>query len=128
MACPYFYPVEARPGSPMLPLGDWWQGACRAGGTAEIDLAHCNMGYARCRCPRFPKDEGADAIRFTISRHEAGVLRIYYVIERDHHPFEQGPLEYSLSGRALLDPPASATLARQAEAYAESYLRRKKES
>ena len=27
MACPYFYPSEARPGSPMLPLGDWWQGA-----------------------------------------------------------------------------------------------------
>jgi len=127
MACPYFYPVEARPGSPMLPLGDWWQGECRAGGETEIDLAHCNMGYARGRCPRFPQDEGADAIRFTISRHEEAVLRIYYVAERDHHPFKQGPLEFSLSHHALVDPPPEAALARQAEAYAESYLRRKKE-
>jgi hypothetical protein len=86
------------------------------------------MGYARGRCPRFPQDQGADAVRFTISRHEAVVLRIYYVAERDHHPFEQGPLEYSLTAHALVDPPAQATLARQAEAYAQSYLRRKKES
>jgi hypothetical protein len=112
----------------MLPLGDWWQGACHAGGQSEIDLAHCNMGYARGQCPRFPQDQGADAVRFTISRHEAVVLRIYYVAERDHHPFEQGPLEYSLTAHALVDPPAQATLARQAEAYAQSYLRRKKES
>ena len=111
----------------MLPLGDWWQGECRAGGETEIDLAHCNMGYARGRCPRFPQDEGADAIRFTISRHEETLLRIYYVAERDHHPFEQGPLEYSLTHHALVAPPSEAALARQAEAYAESYLRRKKE-
>src|SRR5450759_1580080 len=26
MACPYFYPVEARAGSAMLPLGEWWTG------------------------------------------------------------------------------------------------------
>ena len=58
---------------------------------------------------------------------EEAVLGIYYVAERDHHPFEQGPLVYSLSGHALLEPPARAALARQAEAYAESYLRRRKE-
>ena len=127
MACPYFYPMEARPGSPMLPLGDWWQGACHAAGETDRDLAHCNLGYARGRCSRFPCDDGADAIRFTISRHEETVLRIYYVAERDHHPFEQGPLVYSLSDHALVEPPASRTLTRQAEAYAESYLRRKKE-
>jgi hypothetical protein len=112
----------------MLPLGDWWQGTCHAGGVAEIDLTHCNMGYARGRCPRFPQKEGPDAHRFTISRHEEEVLRIYHVAERDHYPFEQGPLEYSLSSHALVAPTAQATLVRQAEAYAESYLRRKKES
>ena len=111
----------------MLPLGDWWQGECRAGGNAEIDPAHCNMGYARGHCPRFTPHDGADAIRFTISRHEETLLRIYYVAERDHHPFAQGPLEYSLTAHALVDPPPQATLSRQAEAYAESYLRRKKE-
>jgi hypothetical protein len=111
----------------MLPLGDWWQGVCHAAGQDEIDLAHCNMGYARGKCPRFPQDDGPDAIRFTISRHDDTLVRIYYVAERDHHPFEQGPFEYSLSSHALADPPAQATLARQAEAYVESYLRRKKE-
>ena len=111
----------------MLPLGDWWQGSCRGAGEGEGDAAHCNLGYARGKCPRFPEDEGADANRFTISRHEEEVLRIYYVAERGHHPFKQGPLEYSLSAHGLVTPPESATLARQAEAYAESYLRRKKE-
>ena len=111
----------------MLPLGDWWQGECRGGGEGEPDAAHCNMGYARGRCSRFLGDDGADAHRFTISRHEEAVLRIYYVAERDHHPHAQGPLEYSLTGHGLVSPPKSPTLARQVEAYAESYLRRKKE-
>src|ERR1019366_7658623 len=30
MACPYFYPVEARAGSAMLRLGDWGKGVCHA--------------------------------------------------------------------------------------------------
>jgi len=55
------------------------------------------------------------------------VVRIYYVAERNHHPFAQGALEYSLSASALVQTPASDTLARQAAAYVESYLRRKKE-
>ena len=101
MACPYFYPVEARAGSAMLPLGDWWKGLC-----------HAVPG----------------AVRFTISRHESGVIGIYYAVERDHHPFAQGRLEYSLAANAWVTPPETALLARQAEAYVESYLRRKKES
>ena len=70
---------------------------------------------------------GPDAVRFTISRHEAPRSAIYYVVERDHHPFAHGRLEYSLLAAAFLTPPESATLARQAQAYVESYLRRKKE-
>src|ERR1035441_8918052 len=96
MACPYFYPVEARAGSAMLPLGDWWKGVCHAvpgapeeaGGTGR-DTA-CNLGYARGACARFPEGPGPDAVRFTISRHESGVIGIYYAVERDHHPFAQG--------------------------------------
>jgi hypothetical protein len=134
MACPYFYPVEARAGSAMLPLGDWWKGVCHAvpgapeeaGGTG-CDTA-CNMGYARGACARFPEGPGPDAVRFTISSHESGVIGIYYAVERDHHPFAQGRLEYSPAANAWVTPPETALLARQAEAYVESYLRRKKES
>lgn len=86
----------------------------------------CHLGYGRGKCLRFPADDpGPDAIRFTISRHEADSLHLYYVLERDHHPFAHGPLEYSIATRRLVQAPANEILERQAEAYAESYLRRK---
>jgi hypothetical protein len=138
MACPYFYPVEAHAGSAMLPLGAWWSGVCHAlpgappaeagapgGGPCDT---HCNLGYARGDCPRFPDGEGPDAVRFTITGHDSTAIRICYVIERDHHPFAHGRLEYSPAAAAFLAPPETATLARQAQAYVESYLRRKEES
>jgi hypothetical protein len=134
MACPYFYPVEARAGSAMLPLGDWWTGVCHAVPGAPHPVGgngcdtNCNLGYARGECGRFPDGEGPDAVRFTVSSHESDCIRIYYVVEGDHHPYAHGQLEYSTSTFAFRTPPESATLARQAEAYVESYLRRKKES
>jgi hypothetical protein len=67
-------------------------------------------------------------VRFTISGDDGLSLRIYYVVERDHHPFSHGPLEYSLDRRVFADPPLGETLIRQAHAYIESYLRRKMEA
>ena len=134
MACPYFYPVEARGGSPMLPLGDWWKGSCHAAPEAPVEASVarcdgcCNLGYARGVCDRFPESAGPDAVRFTISSHEDAAIRIYYVIERDHHPYAQGRLEYLTAAGAFAAPPETALLARQAQAYVESYLRRRKES
>jgi hypothetical protein len=138
MACPYFYPVEAREGSALLPLGDWWEGFCHAmpdAPNAEIGAPRnrfcdtaCNLGYARGECARFPAGDGPDAVRFTVSSHRDAVIGICYVVERDHHPFADGRLEYSTTAAAFAIPPATATLARQAQAYVESYLRRKKES
>ena len=120
MACPYFYPTQARGGSPMLPLGDSWAGVCRACSEEPFqpDSAAlkqwCNLGYARGECPRFPDIDGGDAVRFTITGCEAGgEVGIYYVVERDHHPFAHGA-----------GYPEDATLRRQAEAYVESYRRR----
>lgn len=88
----------------------------------------CNLGYARGVCDRFPHAEGQgpDAVRFTISEDSESLVRLYYVIERDHHPFAHGPLDYSTAQQALdAGSSASPSLARQAEAYAGSYLRRK---
>ena len=127
--------ADLGPPSAILPLGDAWSGTCRARtgppqSPGEEQLRHlCNFGYARGRCDRFPlQDAGSDAVRFTIAGDDGSSLRIYYVEERDHHPFAHGPLEYLLAGRGFLDKPKSEILARQAEAYAESYLRRKHEA
>ena len=77
--------------------------------------------------PGFPKatDRTRSASPFPATKTTA--IGIYYVVERDHHPFAHGRLEYSLTAAAFVTPPESATLARQAQAYVESYLRRKKE-
>jgi len=142
VACPYFYPLEWEGGrtpqtssgtsahlDAMLPLGGRWRGMCRADAAraAEPDdgvRKTCNLGYARGVCARFPAGDGPDAVRFTVTRDEGDRLLLYYVIERDHHPFAHGPLEYVRATGALASP-AGDTLARQAQAYAESYLRRK---
>jgi hypothetical protein len=142
VACPYFYPLEPEGGwtppslstpsarqDAMLPLGGRWRGVCRAEPAAATEPEEsmcpvCNLGYARGVCERFPAGDGPDAVRFTVTRDAGGRLGIYYVMERDHHPFAHGPLEYLLGGNTIL-PSTGETLARQAQAYAESYRRRK---
>jgi hypothetical protein len=136
MACPYFDPVQPRTSLPesqtsMLPLGDLWVGICtatpehRAPGDADLK-PFCNLGYARGACTLFPAADGPDAVRFTISSDEGRTIRIYYVVERDHYPHAHGALVYSADLACLLDgPPPQSTLAHQACAYAQSYLRRK---
>ena len=137
MACPYFYPTERRRAanarSAMLPLGDVWSGRCEAdGGAAPPEAALqplCFLGYARGTCPRFPATHrGADAIRFAITRDDGVCLSVSYVMERDHHPLSHGCLEYSLPAGHFADPPSPGVFERQAEAYVESYLGRKKEA
>jgi hypothetical protein len=49
-------------------------------------------------------------------------------LERDHHPFAHGPLEYSLEAGGFGQVPFGDTVTRQAEAYVESYRSRKREA
>ena len=132
MSCPYFDPIAPQvpgsgPESAMLPLGDMWAGLCRAARDAPWQPDHatlqpyCNLGYARGACAHFPDDDGPDAVRFTVYADDGAVIRLYHVLERDHHPFAHGPLEYPLAAA----PAADSLLARQAHAYVQSYLRRK---
>ncbi len=136
MSCPYFWPAEPRTSSSprhiMLPLGDLWSGECRAAPDQSFipddSRLHrlCNIGYARGACDRFPDTHSPDAVRFTIAQHDGTRVHLYFVIERDHHPFAHGPLEYCPTRQSLVaGAPADGSLARQAEAYAASYLRRK---
>jgi hypothetical protein len=119
----------------MLPLGDLWKGECRAAPERPCEPSDaelrplCNLGYARGTCCRFPaREDGPDAVRFTISGDEGSLLHLYYVIERNHHPFAHGPLKFSISGDDFSNLPAGENFGRQARAYVESYLRRKSEA
>lgn len=88
----------------------------------------CHLGYARGRCAHFPpNDAGADAVRFAIDGESAAEISLNYVLEFDHHPFSHGRLLYSLTSGAFPEGPGDTVL-RQAEAYVESYLRRRNEA
>ncbi len=136
VSCPYFYPVAPRfpanPQTAMLPLGDLWDGTCHA--AADHPCAPdeavlrpvCHLGYARSQCQRFAGDDpGPDAVRFCLSADTGALLRLSCVLERDHHPFAYTTLEYSRAAGCFGVDPPSPILRRQAEAYVESYLRRK---
>jgi hypothetical protein len=118
----------------MLPLGDAWTGFCRAvpGQLFQPDDslldAFCNLGYARGRCARFPAACGPDAARFTIVSDDGAVLRLYYVLERDHRPYAHGPLEFSVALNELTTAAEGELTGLQARAYAQSCLRRRSES
>lgn len=136
MACPYFYPIErfseqAWPKPPRLPLGDPYIGLCcvdplREYRPDEETLRElCNRGYPRNRCPRFPAGDGPEMVRFSVTGDHEGLLRIYYVTESNGSPMEHGEIEYEVQTRRFRANLAGGMLERQAQAYAESYLRRK---
>jgi hypothetical protein len=128
MSCPHFYPTESARGSALFPLGDSWTGQCHANRAEPVcpdNALACNLGYARGQCARFPDEASADAVRFTISHHDADGLLVYYVMEGNHLPVAHGPLTYAFAGGFA--PMTNKLLERQAAAYVESYLRRKRE-
>ncbi len=137
MACPYFFPVarfETSPWSvlPRLPLGDAFAGECRAPGNSlqpdETRLREvCNVGYGRYACDQFPGASAADAIRFHVAQDAGESIRLQYVFEKDCWPGDHGSLQYSVS-REFSPMPLDATLRRQAQAFLESYLRRRNET
>jgi hypothetical protein len=135
MACPYFYPVErfdekAWPKHPRLPLGDPYVGLCRADPMRErrpddaVLRDYCNLGYARGRCPQFP-GSGPDALRFSVVGDRHRLLRIFYVLEKEHATVEHGTLEYSEETREFLVGHSNRIIEQQAGAYAASYVHRK---
>jgi len=129
MACPYFFPVarfESSPWSvpPRAPLGDAFSGECRAPeNSAQPDETRtreiCNFGYGRGRCEQFPAESAADAVRFHVATDAGALIKIQYVFEKDCWPGKHG----------IIEPLAvNETLRRQADAFLESYLRRRNET
>jgi hypothetical protein len=113
-----------------MPLGDSWSGVCLAAPAGEwlpdpLTLQQfCNFGYAREKCARVPA-AGPDAVRFGISHDQNGIVRIYWVVEKDHLPFAHGPLEYSRAEAGFRTAHPDACITQQAQAYVSGYLRRK---
>ena len=128
MACPFFMPSERLDDgpwshAPRLPLGDPYRGVCfsrpaegpfEPSEGAQRDL--CNCGYARGVCDRFPGGESADAVRFSVTSCQGGCVDLVYVFERNHTPQRHGLIQFPETGTGLL--------ARQADAFVKSYLRR----
>ncbi|MEI9970944.1 MAG: hypothetical protein WDO73_02210 [Ignavibacteriota bacterium] len=135
MACPYFHAVKPRAQtdssrSAMLPLGDAWDGVCRAhpespSNPDETTLQSCcNMGYARGCCPRFPAGDGPDAARLHHRlRHRRNTPRLLRSGARPSPvvawPAGVFPLRESMDSHGAND--ATINLA---HAYVTSYLRR----
>ncbi len=79
----------------------------------------CNLGYGRHGCEQFPEASTADAVRFHVApageEEEGALIHIQYVFEKDCWPVEHGDAA-SLTNE---------TLRRQADAFVESYLKRR---
>ena len=89
--------------------------------------AKCATGagqhWLRAVFPKLP----ADAIRFHVTQDSGELIHIQYVFEKECWPGEHGSFDYSVSQKlssALVDE----TLCRQAQAFLESYLRRRSEA
>jgi hypothetical protein len=122
MACPFFIPlrpVEWTGGR--APLGAIFEGECERHGTGEARF--CNFGYARGLCAEFPDDTAADAVRFSVTGSVEGVVKLVWILEKDHAPVEHGFLEYTQSTGAFVAEPAGV-MGVQARVFVENYLRR----
>jgi hypothetical protein len=138
MACPYFQPKDRFDDKtwrkhPRLPLGDPYTGLClvdpmRGWAPDGATLRDCcNLGYARKKCSRFPDQASADAVRFSVTADENGIVRIFFVQERGHEPVEHGTLDYFTGTGEFQGSASNRLLEAQAQAYIVSYFRRKSE-
>lgn len=139
MACPFFLPGEPIDGDawltpPRLPLGDPCRGTCHAEPDRPVEppigdlRSHCNVGYARGQCGRFPAGAEADAVRFSVALHGDDTVQIIYVFEKDYGPLGFGPASYDARERRFAGLPANPILEAQAERFIDSYLRRRTKS
>jgi hypothetical protein len=122
VACPFFKPIRPMEWSVgRAPLGGTFHGECEISRGAS-DPKLCNFGYARGLCAHFPDESTADAVRFSVIGNEDGVLRVVWILEKDHAPIEHGVLEYRESSREFIEAPVGV-LSVQARIFVENYLR-----
>ena len=83
----------------------------------------CNSGYGRHGCEQFPAGSPWDAIRFHVAKDAGTLIQIQYVFEKDCWPVEHGTLDCDSAVASV--QLAGEILRRQADAFVESYLRRR---
>jgi hypothetical protein len=133
MPCPYFYPVERLDEAlwavpPRLPLLDAYRGECRAAAAPQrpaddIMRGVCNSGYGRGKCPNFPPEARADAVRFHVAE-DGETVRLQYLLEKECRPVDHGELQYSVMEQCFASAAVDGIVARQAAVFVDSYLRR----
>lgn len=109
-------------GSGRAPLGGMFDGDCEQRGTGDARL--CNFGYARGLCASFPEGTPADAVRFSVAGSSDGVVKLVWILEKDHAPLEHGVLEYRESSGQFAAAQQGA-LGIQARVFIENYLERR---
>jgi len=137
VACPFFMPIERLDDgpwthAPRMPLGDPYRGVCTAlpaepgfEPPEAVQRDPCNCGYARGRCDRFPGGDAADAMRFSVTSHLDGRVRMVYVTEKNHAPAEHGVIDFPAGDFPNTEAHVTnPLLTRQARAFLESYLRK----
>jgi hypothetical protein len=134
MACPWFYPQKRLGASAsILPLGDAWDGECRApGAEAGVNdrgtlVRCCNMGYAGASCARF-RASGPDAVRFAVVSDSGGLVSLSCITEKAYLPFGRAALAYDARAEVFTVPHPDPNIGRQAWAYVNSYISRKQNS
>lgn len=109
-------------GAGRAPLGGMFHGDCEKRGTGDARL--CNFGYARGSCASFPEAALADAVRFSAAGSSDGVVRLVWILEKDHAPVKHGFLEYREPAGEFVEKP-EGVLGAQARAFIENYLARR---
>ncbi len=136
MPCPFFMPTERSHESSWahperLPLGGAWKGVCtaREDETLTPDSQQlnefCNLGYAAA-CPYLPSRREADAVRFSVANDSKDRIKIWYTLEREHHPGQHGILEYDAAGKCWITTHPDRCLQKMAECHLESYLAKRR--
>ena len=137
MACPYFFPIvrheaELWPHRRRLPLGDGFVGRCTAPGRdgalpSDDELGRCcNLGYAS-DCAHLPRDRAADAVHFCVGSDTDGIVKVCWVLVKNHAHAAHGTLEFSKSAYAWLTRHPNAGVQQMADCYLRSYFTRRGE-
>ena len=84
----------------------------------------CNTGYGRHSCEQFPTSSAADAIRFHVAQDAGELIHIQFIFEKECWPAQRGTADFSVKN-GFSDGLPDKILRRQAEAFVESYLKRR---
>jgi len=133
MPCPFFEPrrLVGNPRHPgaRLPLLDEYEGFCQAGAAPvpapeTVRFEHCNRGYSRGCCDRFPAGETRSGLRYDIAERSTTALLVLCIEEQDYTPLRWHSVRYFFEGERLEPEPPDGCERAQLLAFCRGYMRR----